>query len=227
VATDQKTLEILREERDRAARKKSPPDAPPPAAKAGPAPEIETDVRRLAAAERGRLGAAAAKGRGGNLRPTATPAPAAEIDVSAVVAETMRTSRGEDDDRTRGADADPVESGAKPARAHVPRRELLPDIEEINSSLRPDERIAEMALQEEGAQDRDPVVRHRSGFRTGFLIVILGFAIATCVYIFAGPLAQTFPMLADTLAGYVAWVDAKRIVLATAVENLTERLSAE
>ena len=90
-------------------------------------------------------------------------------------------------------------SGAVPSEAKSARRELLPDIEEINSSLRPDERAAEAEAEANGVG----------------------------VYVFAGPIAEMVPQAGAALARYVAWVDAQRIALAAAAEALTARITPE
>lgn len=103
------------------------------------------------------------------------------------------------------------------------RRELLPDIEEINSSLRPDERA--LAAQEE---DEDADLRGQSGgnsgFRIGFLAIFAIVLILIGGYLFAGPIAEAVPALAATLEGYVDWVDLRRIELDRAAEALTNSL---
>lgn len=221
---DEKTLEILREEREHETRQRSSrtPNVPNDLSVLNSA--AEAAARRRGAAERARLGAAAARGRVGDEASAAAPQEP-EIDVSDVVAATLRAAQ--DDAPTARDTYDGKTAPATTPQRQVPRRELLPDIEEINSSLRPDERAAEMSPHDEVAQDGDTDIRRRSGFRTGFLIVVALFVIASGVYIFAAPIKESVPALTGMLDAYVAWVDAKRLMLATAVENLTDRLTEE
>lgn len=91
------------------------------------------------------------------------------------------------------------------------RREMLPEIEEINSTLRASSErrsgqsaIAE-TLGEEGAR--------KSSFRSGFvLMLVLAVALLTA-YVMAPKLALQFPAAAGALQAYVAAVDAGRLWL--------------
>jgi predicted Zn finger-like uncharacterized protein len=97
--------------------------------------------------------------------------------------------------RMRGDDND---EGEDPQAG--PRSDLLPDIEEINSSLRP------AAEHEEVQEIEDPAIvegRQRSGFRMGFTIIILIIAILILAYVFAPLLAQQFPQAERILIAYV------------------------
>ncbi len=105
------------------------------------------------------------------------------------------------------------------------RRELLPDIEEINSSLRPDERALEAAGEVE-TPAAEPVHRG-SGFRIGFAAMCLAILALVLVYVFAGTIGQAVPTLDAPLQAYVSWVDIQRVALQTSVETLTERISPE
>lgn len=249
---DQATLDILREEREleerlRAATEgaaETPPStdqddvaedhvaedeetaaAPPPA-----------DPREQAASERARMAAAASLarardgGRGPRASRTAEAEPVVEVDLSDVVAETMRdaaTPTTEDEAVAPGDDPFDGTDMTDPVSARSARRELLPDIEEINSSLRPDERAAE-AEAEAAAQAEAPRVAQRSsGFRIGFLLVCLVIALLIGVYVFAAQIGAAVPQVADMLEGYVAWVDAQRVTLAAAAEALTESISPD
>ncbi len=92
------------------------------------------------------------------------------------------------------------------------RREMLPEIEEINSTLRAsgERRSGQSAaiaetLGEDAAQ--------KSSFRSGFvLMLVLAVALLTA-YVMAPKLAQQFPAAAGALQAYVAAVDAARLWL--------------
>lgn len=86
----------------------------------------------------------------------------------------------------------------------------LPDVEEINSSLRASaDRIGEAA-----ALDAPQVLgQRRAGFRLGFGSVMLIAAAAIAAYGFAPQIGQAVPALGPVLDGYVAQVNTGRIWL--------------
>ncbi|MGQ0563965.1 MAG: zinc-ribbon domain-containing protein [Gemmobacter sp.] len=89
-----------------------------------------------------------------------------------------------------------------------PRRDLLPDIEEINSTLRP----GSEARDHEMAAALAPAPR-RGAFRSGFFSVLLAAVVLVIVYAMAPQLSARFPTVAPTLTAYVATVDALRVWL--------------
>lgn len=93
------------------------------------------------------------------------------------------------------------------------RRELLPDIEEINSTLRNDAtpRATAPEVRQDIGAGGEP--KRRSGFRRGFLTVLLLFLVMVLVYVFAPQIAETVPAIKINLDIYVAWVDQLRISL--------------
>lgn len=95
------------------------------------------------------------------------------------------------------------------------RRELLPDIEEINSTLtstrsRTEHRSYETSL----PQDQRKPRRFR-GFVFGLLII----AIATALYVYAGEFGQAMPAAQPYLDAYVTQVDYARAWLDTVTQN--------
>ena len=107
------------------------------------------------------------------------------------------------------------------------RRDLLPDIEEINSTLRPDER----ALEDEDLDDdlREAIAkremkRHKGGVRAGFLTIALLGTVALGAYAFAPEITAQVPQAEPTLAAYVTWVDGLRAGLDNGVRSLVDRL---
>ncbi|WP_226782033.1 zinc-ribbon domain-containing protein [Oceaniglobus trochenteri] len=83
------------------------------------------------------------------------------------------------------------------------RRELLPDIEEINSTLTAtgDRHGPETVEEEEQAAES------RRGFRFGFFTVFLTMAVLMAIYLFAPQIAAAVPALSPALTGYVGWAD--------------------
>ncbi|MFY9207217.1 MAG: zinc-ribbon domain-containing protein [Yoonia sp.] len=102
------------------------------------------------------------------------------------------------------------------------RRELLPDIEEINSSLRSDA--------ERGTGYAEPEVFQaiqRRGFRTGFLSVLLILATLAALYIFAPQISAKAPAAAAPLNGYVTTVDKGRLWIDSKLRDFLKSLNAE
>jgi hypothetical protein len=97
----------------------------------------------------------------------------------------------------------------------------LPDIEEINSTLRPDMEAVEAPEAEE------PDARAGRGFRLGFAVTAALVAAAVSVYFLAAPLSEAVQPLEAPIASYVATVDALRVALETQVERLLTVLPAE
>ncbi|MEL7257481.1 MAG: zinc-ribbon domain-containing protein [Pseudomonadota bacterium] len=102
------------------------------------------------------------------------------------------------------------------------RRNLLPDIDEINSSLGPENTVdASAATSDQPIQ----VAARKSGFRTGFrLAVILAF-IGLLVYIFAPQLADAVPALSEPLMQFQSMVDGWRSGLDGMITNFASSLS--
>lgn len=98
------------------------------------------------------------------------------------------------------------------------RRELLPDIEEINSTLRAtSERGAEAASYDAPESLR----QRRNGFRKGFLSSLGVMILLLLPYIFADSLATRFPTTATALTRYSAGIDSLRIWLDSRMKSTT------
>ncbi|HHB81337.1 MAG TPA: hypothetical protein ENK83_06285 [Aliiroseovarius sp.] len=119
--------------------------------------------------------------------------------------------------RLRGLDheaATEVETG--------PRRDLLPDIEEINSSLN------SVSDRDDFDDFADPAARNRASFGRGFGLVLLLAVLAVLLYILAPRIGDMVPALAPVLDSYLAFVDGLRDQLdalmqraITAMQNAT------
>ena len=125
------------------------------------------------------------------------------------------------------ADVPPVVAAAPLAAAFTPRsvmhetevslrpaRALLPDIEEINSSLQP------AGVIQTPPRRPSPPPPKGSSFSRGFAMVLLLSAVLCGIYIGADALAETVPALAAPLESYVAQVDALRLWLDLSVQSL-------
>lgn len=124
-------------------------------------------------------------------------------------------------DRLRGLDDDHGAAAAAAAIGRGPRKDLLPDIEELNSTL--------TATTDDEADETDEITqekRQRSGFRRAFAVTILIFTILVLVYAFAPQIAAKLPALKSVLASYVEWVNAMRLAIDTMMQTAADKLSA-
>ena len=97
------------------------------------------------------------------------------------------------------------------------RRALLPDIEEINSSLRSE---AERGTPADNPVQEVPTAKKRRGFRLGFFGVLTILAILTLAYIFAPQISEMVPALTDMITSYVAAVDNLRLWIDLKLQDL-------
>ncbi|ARC89256.1 zinc-ribbon domain-containing protein [Rhodovulum sp. MB263] len=115
-------------------------------------------------------------------------------------------------------EADPEAAPAEPLPAR--RRDLLPDIEKITSTL--------SASTDRGAESIPPAAASRSGwggaFVAGFLVAVLVAAAALSAYLKAPAIAGLSPALEGQVEAYVETVDAARAWLAGLVpDDLLDR----
>lgn len=102
------------------------------------------------------------------------------------------------------------------------RRELLPDIEEINSTLRAtSDRGGEAASMDAPETLR----RRRSGFRMGFSTAIVIAAFLLLLYVMAPAIAARIPAAAPALDVYVGAVDGFRVWLDGTLRGLTASMA--
>lgn len=102
------------------------------------------------------------------------------------------------------------------------RGDLLPDIEEINSTLRP------ASEHPEAAEIADPVAieaRQRTGFRWGFTLMIVLAALLVIAYVFAPQIGQQMPALEPALVDYVETANKVRDGAEGLLERTTQALS--
>ncbi|RBP94294.1 putative Zn finger-like uncharacterized protein [Rhodobacter sp. 140A] len=201
---DDSLLAILREEAEREARARRAEGATPIETQE----EMNLEPPPAAAASR-----AAAKLAGIAAAPTAQQVP----DFSDL-SETEAETRAETDEE-RFADLSEREDAAP---GGAPRgRGRLPDIEQINSTLRASaDRAGEAA-----AHDTPQVLaRQRSGFRLGFTLVMGGAVVLAALYGFAPRLGAAVPPLAPALGAYVGAVNDGRVWLDGQLRGVIETL---
>ncbi|WP_420012730.1 MJ0042-type zinc finger domain-containing protein [Tateyamaria sp.] len=123
--------------------------------------------------------------------------------------------------RMRGEDPTPehVSEATAAAAALGSRRDLLPDIEEINSTLRSTSDRQSGTTAEPGP-DPAPQASGGSGFRRGFVLMIVLACILAAIYVMAPQIAQSVPGVDPYLSAFVAQVDAARSWLDGQVEQL-------
>lgn len=98
------------------------------------------------------------------------------------------------------------------------RRNLLPDIEEINSSLTSTDDRADLGHMPMPEDIEVPV--GRGGFRSGFRLAIITFGLAALVYALAPRLAASIPAAEAPLSQYVNAVNMARVWLDQLVAGL-------
>lgn len=97
-----------------------------------------------------------------------------------------------------------------------PRRDLLPDIEEINSTLR--------ATPVRSAVEREDTAPKRRGFASGFSFSLLIAAILLALYVMAPDIKARVPAAGGALDAYVGAVDSARIWIDAQLHDLTQRI---
>ncbi|WP_298860328.1 zinc-ribbon domain-containing protein [uncultured Sulfitobacter sp.] len=215
----------------------APPPPPPPPPAAAPTrkqldPAVADILRQEAEAEQAARRSAQSEGL------ESQPDLGMDLEDSSYEDEAERRAREARDRmaRLRGNETPEVQAagGAKPgaegattAAALGSRRDLLPDIEEINSTLR-----SGSARTGAGAADLDPEFeapshsRSRRGFRTGFITILLIFAVLAIVYVSAPRLSAAVPALEAPLQSYVSLVNQGRSWLDTKVQGLLKSLDS-
>ena len=118
------------------------------------------------------------------------------------------------------SDAPPARQPETVAVAAIPeaptgrRREIFPDIEEINSTLRSSAERDALPM-----RHAEQVKARKSG-RRGFFGTLAVIAALALLYVFADDIAAGVPALADPLTAYVGTIDAGRLWLDAQVQSL-------
>lgn len=102
----------------------------------------------------------------------------------------------------------PAQSPALSTGEVAARKDLLPDIDEIKSSLSPETTVA-IANSLSGHAE-DELLDRRRGFRLGFGTMVLAAALAILLYLTAPWLARAFPGAEVFLISYVDWANGVR-----------------
>ena len=110
-------------------------------------------------------------------------------------------------------DAPPLQ---RPGRS----RDVFPDIEEINSTLRPS--AEHDGLGPEAASE--PILSANGGFRRGFMVMVALGILVLSLYLSAPRLAEQVPALAPVLDGFTHVVDGLRVALDGWMKQATSAL---
>ncbi len=114
-------------------------------------------------------------------------------------------------------DVIPVEPAAK--------RELLPDIEEINSTLADAPEHDDLDEHMEMMPQRHPKTMNRRGFRLGFGLMLMVAAALVGLYVYAPTIAQKIPAMAGFIKGYVGTLDGLRVWLDGSAQDLVDQIT--
>lgn len=136
----------------------------------------------------------------------------------------MARLRGQEDFDDQAAEVVP---DAAAAAALGSRRDLLPDIEEINSTLRSSSARTGAGAADVGPDIEAPTYRRaRRGFRVGFLTVLMIFIILGVLYVIAPRLAESVPALKGPLDSYTFTVDQLRVWLDNGLQSALKSLDS-
>lgn len=136
--------------------------------------------------------------------PAVTPVVAPETDNDTALRRKIAALKGAE----LAVEPDPVPMpDPAPAPRVATRRDILPAVEEINSTLRStSERSADEMAAVSAAAGTE-----RAGFRSGFTLMLILAVILVLAYIMAPKLSEQMPAAAGVFTAYVAAVDALRL----------------
>ena len=166
----------------------------------------------------------------------AEPAPSAKPDAAPVahaptepaprrldpgVADILRTEAARE--RAQRAAEATGDLGPRHDPAPASRKGRLPDMDKIGSSLTPTRAQPERAPPK--AVFATSIHAAHSGFRAGFWVAVIGFGLATCVYLAAPDLVALVPKAEAPVERYVAAIDGARLRLDALVDRMVTQIS--
>jgi predicted Zn finger-like uncharacterized protein len=130
--------------------------------------------------------------------------------------ERMARLRGEESRRA-------PQAAAASAAGLGSRRDLLPDIEEINSTLRTgnERRSADPDLENTAVTSKS---KRKGGFKRGFVIVVALASLLVLGYVFAPQISKAVPQAEPYMTRYVAAVNQGRVSLDSSLQNTLQWL---
>ena len=141
-------------------------------------------------------------------------------DDTAAVQDRMARMRDQSDEDNADTEDDADALAVAEMVAASTRRDRLPDIEEINSTL-----TAASDRDDEDEEERDER-RARSGFRRGFILAVLFFALMALVYSYAPRIVEAFPAGEPALSAYVDAVNGLRVWVDGLLQQAVAKLTA-
>jgi hypothetical protein len=106
-------------------------------------------------------------------------------------------------------------------KSSASRRKLLPDIEEINSTL-----LSNSNVNTTVNENTDKALS-RSRFKRGFVYATITSLTALAIYVFTPQISLAVPQIEPYLTSYVEWVDELRIWLDRHLQALIESAQSE
>lgn len=166
-------------------------------------------------------------------RPVLPRKPLDENVMAILRAEALReaVARREEAARKNGSAPQPTSAPARPEPPEAPaatapvaqlaggRRDALPDIEEINSTLR-------SGQLQRGVDPTPASIDPRPGFRAGFGVMMLLAGLAAAAYVLAPRIAATVPEASGAMTAYVGTVDHLRRQLDATVATAQRQVEA-
>ncbi|MEY8883022.1 zinc-ribbon domain-containing protein [Donghicola sp. XS_ASV15] len=119
-----------------------------------------------------------------------------------------------------------AEMASEQDTGHRSRRDLLPDVEDINSTLRTREAPKVRSVRTPGELMEDPEEERQKGFRSGFFLTIIFALLLAMFYVKAGAISASMPAAAPALRTYVTSVDTARGWLDTKARNVAAWLDS-
>lgn len=114
-----------------------------------------------------------------------------------------------------------------PRRSNDVKSAKLPDIEEINETLKPEVEEAKAAAEAQmQSEEQYPRSQGSSGFRLGFGFMLLVCLALLLLYIYAPQISDRVPALAGALESYVSMINGFRAWLDRSVAGLVDRMTA-
>jgi predicted Zn finger-like uncharacterized protein len=121
---------------------------------------------------------------------------------------------GEDDPAAPPPNPDILEDEPEEHHDRQRRRNLLPDIEELSSTLEPGNEPRD------GEDDTDPTVEGQRGFRRGLSVVMMVVLALVALYLLAPLIVSYVPAARGPLAAYVGLIDGLRSSAADLMRGL-------
>lgn len=192
-----------------------------------PRRELDQNLRAILQEEAARE--MAARGAGSEPEQSSTPTDLGDTETEAQAGTTPEPAKGLDDEGLADIGPAPTSSSeddgvfdaaaaAATAAERASRKDLFPDIEEINSTLDSHGPAEEF--------EEDVVVESRGGFSRAFFAIIFLAALALALYLMAPKLAESIPALEPALSGYVDAVNGARAWLDSLLQGVTDQIES-